>query len=144
MKQFDYEAFDNAIYLRNLNGNVGAKIRTYKYLTCSPGDASNACRIVRNVDNIRAPFINVNLDGTERCYSGCERHPDIILEWSSRVGLVFSYGTLVTQCLLRDKLCHDERVLLYVHSVCHSAMRNQRKEFISVCKNLRSFLLFLD
>lgn len=114
-----------------------------KYLTCSPGDVANACRIARNVDNIRAPFIKRK----PRWYREMlfrTRHPDIVLEWSSRVGLVFSYGALVTQCLLRDKLCHDERAFLYMHSVCHSAMQNQRKEFISACKNSRIFPLFLD
>lgn len=83
MKQFnsEQETFDNAIYLRDLNGNVGEEMSVRKYLTCSPGDAANACRIARNVDNIRAPFINVNLDGTGRCYSG----RDITILYSSGV-----------------------------------------------------------
>jgi len=40
--------------------------------------------------------------------------------------LIFSYGTLVTQCLLRDKLCHDEKASL-VHPVYNFAMQTREK-----------------
>lgn len=64
---------------RNLNGTMADSRFVRKYLTCSPGEAVNACRIVRNVDNIRAPFTNVNLDGPG------DAIPDVVFRYCTRV-----------------------------------------------------------
>lgn len=62
----------------NLNGTMADSRFVHKYLTCSPGEAVNACRIACNVDNIRAPFTNVNLDGREMLFRTW--YFDIVLE----------------------------------------------------------------
>lgn len=59
----------------------------HKYLTCSP-DAVNACRIARSVDNIRAPFTNVNLDGRPG-----DAIPDAASRYCARVETSVEWGS---------------------------------------------------
>lgn len=43
------------------------------------------------------------------------------------MGLIFSYGVLVTQCLLRDKLYHDERAHPSASCIDNFAMQTREK-----------------